>query len=59
MKVHTAHAVKMLERKNNVFGTFVRIQSPWVAPVNDKGERRRIGQQVRYGRSGVANKRYA
>ena len=59
MKGHTAHAVTVVERETDVFDAYVRIQSPRVAPVNDKGQRRRLGQQVRYGRSGVANERYA
>ena len=59
MKGHTAHAVTVFERENDVFGTFVCIQSPWVAPVNDKGQRQRIGQHVLYGRPRVANERYA
>jgi hypothetical protein len=59
MNGHAAHAVRVFEREKDVFGTFVCIQSPRVAPVNDKGQRRRIGQQVRYGRPGVANERYA
>jgi len=59
MKGYPADAVTVTERENGVFDTFVCIKSPRVAPVNDKGQKRRICQQVRYGRSGVANERYA
>jgi hypothetical protein len=59
MKGRTAHAVRVLEREKDVADTVVCIQSPRVAPVNDKGQRRRVGQQVRYRRSGVANERRA